>query len=168
MATNLRTYDSVGGFSVDKTPVISNNRDIINANTIELENRFFTDARKINYILRGVNTSILAVDNLASQIVLASSTINFINSYIIGVNNTGTGNYSLKIESVVTCSSAGDVQVLSSLTTTIKDSRPVGETWEVVPFDTGAQNRFSYSTTRAGTSATIKWISSTEVISVSW
>jgi len=168
MTTNLKQYDSAGGFSVDKTPIISENRDILNANTIELENRFFTDAKKINYILRGLNTSILSVDDLTSQIVLPSSTINFITSYILGVNNTGTGSYSVKIESAVSCSSIGDVQVLSSLFTTIKDSRPVGETWEVTTFDSGAANRFSYSTTRAGTSSTIKWVSSTEVITVSW
>jgi hypothetical protein len=168
MAQQLRRYDSVGGFSVDKTTVITDTRDIVNANTIELENRFFTDARKVNYILRGLNTSILALDNLGTQIFLESSTINFITSYITGVNDSGGGNYSIKFESAVTCSASGGVQVLSSLTTIIKDSIPAGELWTVIPFDSGASNRFSYSTVRAGTITTIKWIASTEVITVNW
>ncbi|CAF34151.1 virion structural protein [Synechococcus phage S-PM2] len=168
MANEIKKYDSVGGFSVNKDVVITENKDARNLNTLEIKNRFFGDGKRTNYILKGLNTSILAIDNLGTQISLQSSTINFINTYIVGVNNTGGGNYSLKLESVVTCSAAGDVQVLSTFRTIIKDSIPSGETWTVTTFDSGAANRFSYSTTRAGTSSTIKWFASSEIISVSW
>lgn len=168
MANETKKYDSVGGFSVNKDVVITENKDATNINTLQIKNRFFGDANRTNYILRGLNSSILAIDNLGTQITLPSSTINFINTYIVGVNNTGGGNYSLKLESVVTCSSAGDVQVLSTFRTIVKDSIPTGQTWAVNTFDSGAANRFSYSTTRAGTSDTIKWIASVEIINVSW
>ena len=45
----------------------------------------------------------------------------------------------------------------------------------VVPFiavciivPVGASNRFSYTTTRAGTTSTIKWVSYTQVVSIAW
>lgn len=168
MANQLRKYDSVGGFSVNKDVVISENKDAINLNTIEIKNRFFNDGKRINYILKGLNSSIMAIDNLGTQITIPSSSVNFINTYIVGVNNTGNGNYSVKLESVVTCSGSGDVQVLSTFRTIVKDSIPTGETWSVTTFDSGAANRFSYQTVRAGTSSTIKWFASVEIVSVSW
>jgi hypothetical protein len=168
MANEIKKYDSVGGFSVNKDIVITENKDVTNVNTLELKNRFFGDGSRINYILKGLNSSILSINNLGTQITLPSSTINFINTYIVGVNNTGSGNYSVKLESVVTCSPTGNVQVLSTFRTIVKDSVPSGETWTVTTFDSGAANRFSYSTTRAGTSNTIKWFASVEIVSVSW
>ena len=168
MANDIRNYDSVGGFSVNKDTVITETKDAVNLNTLQVKNRFFGDANKTNYILRGLNSGILSINNVQTQLFLNSSTINFVTAHIVGVNNTGGGSYSVKIESVVTCSSAGDVAVLSSLTTIIKDSIPVGETWTVLPYDSGAQNRFSYITTRSGTFDTIKWVASVEIISVSW
>ncbi len=51
-------------------------------------------------------------------------------------------------------------------TAAIKDDIPAGQTWSIVPL--GALNRFSYSTTRAGTTNVIKWIVSTQVISIAW
>ena len=55
---------------------------------------------------------------------------------------------------------------MSSFQTVIKDDIPVGETWSIVP--TGGTNVFSYNSTRAGTTSTIKWVASTEVISIEW
>jgi hypothetical protein len=168
MATNLKQFDSVGGFSVDKTTLIDQNLNISNVNTLELKNSEFVDSHRTNYILRGLNTSILSLDNVESQIILPSETINFITGHIIATNTTGGGHYSLKIESTVTCNETGNVQLLSSLTTIIKDSVPSGQLWSINPFDSGSANRFSYSVTRAGTTDTIKWLAAVDVISILW
>jgi hypothetical protein len=168
MSINLQQFDSVGGFSVDKTVVTDENLNVKNINTLELKNSEFVDSTRTNYIIRGVNTSILSLNTTGSQIIIPSQTINFITSHIIATNTLGSGHYSLKIESTVTCNEVGDVQLLSSLTTIIKDSIPSGQTWSVDPFDTGSANRFSYSTTRAGTTDTIKWIAAVDVISILW
>lgn len=168
MATNLKEFDSVGGFSVDKTTVINNTKDVKNVNTLELKNSNFTDSSRTQYILRGLNTAILSLDDVGSQIILPNSTVNFITAHIIGVNNNGGGHYSIKIESNVTCNAVGDVQQLSNMTTVIKDSVPEGQTWLAEAFDGGAANRFSYSVTRAGTTDTIKWIATVDVISILW
>lgn len=168
MATNLKQFDSVGGFSVDNTTVINNLKDIKNVNTLELKNSEFTDSTKTQYILRGTNTAILGTDAIGSQIILPSQTINFITGHIIGVSSNGGAHYSLKIESIVSCNEVGDVQVLSGLTTIIKDSVPESQNWSVDTYDGGAANRFSYSVTRAGTTDTIKWISTVDVISILW
>lgn len=168
MATNLKTYDSVGGFSVDNTTLINERKDITNVNSLEIKNSKFTDVLKKTYILRGLNTTILTLDDVGSQIELQSSTINFITGSIIGVNDSGGGVYSLKIESIATCNSVGDVQVVSDLTTIIRDSIPSGQTWQITAYDSGAANRFSYSAVRGGTTNTIKWIATVDVISVQW
>jgi hypothetical protein len=168
MATNLKQFDSVGGFSVDKTTLTDENLNVKNVNTLELKNSEFTDSHRTNYILRGLNTAILALDGTGSQLILPNETINFVTAHIIGTKTNGGAHYSLKIESTVTCDSVGTVQLLSSLTTIIKDSISSGETWTVIPFDGGATNRFSYSVTRAGTTDTIKWIAAVDVISILW
>jgi hypothetical protein len=168
MATNLKEFDSVGGFSVNKTTLINNLKDVKNVNTLELKNSEFTDSTRTQYILRGLNTSILSLDSVGSQIILPSSTINFITAHIVGVNSTGGGHYSIKIESNVTCDSVGDVQVLSSMDTIIKDSIPSGESWTISTYDTGSANRFSYSAVRAGTTDTIKWVATVDVVSILW
>lgn len=115
-----------------------------------------------------MNTTILSLDDVGSQIILPSNTINFITANIVGVNDTGGGHLSSKIESAVSVGSTGDVLLLSSMTTIIKDSVPVGQSWTVTPFDAGAANRYSYSTVRAGTTTTIKWIVYVEVVSIAW
>lgn len=168
MASNLKTLDSVGGFSVDNTDVITDLKDIKNVNSLELKNSSYEDSSTSHYILRGINTSILSLNQQSDQIILPSNTINFITSHLIGVNDTGGGHYSLKIESCVTVGSAGNVQELSSLTTIIKDSIPTGQIWSAVPFVTGSANRYSYSVTRAGTTAQIKWVAYVQVISIDW
>jgi hypothetical protein len=168
MTVNLKTYDSVGGFSVNNTTFVNDLKDIKNVNSLEVKNSFFSDASTTKYILRGINTAILATNNTGGQIVLPSSTLSFITGHIVGVNASGGGSLSLKIESSVTSSAAGDVQVLSSLTTVIQDSIPTGESWNAITYDTGSANRFSYSTTRSGTVTEINWVASVEVVTVYW
>lgn len=91
--------------------------------------------------------------------------MNFITGHFVGVNPSGVV-YSGKIESAVLCGSAGSVSVLSSMLTIIKHDVPVGESWEIDTFS--ATNRFSYATVRTGTTQTIKWAVSTEVVTISW
>ena len=168
MAVNLKTYDSVGGFSVNNTTLVNDLKDLKNVNSLEVKNSYFNDATTTKYIARGTNTSVLSIDDVGSQIFIPSSTINFITGNIVGVNDSGGGSLSLKIESAVTCSAAGDVVVLSSLRTIIKDSIPTGEIWTVDAYDSGAANRFSYTATRAGTTQEISWVASVEVVSIAW
>lgn len=168
MASNLKTLDSLGGFSVGNTTLVNETKDIKNANSLEVKNSFYADSSTSYYILRGLNTSILVLDDVGSQIILPSNTINFVTANIIAVNDTGGGHLSSKIESAVSVSSTGDVQQLSSMTTIIKDSIPSGQSWTISPFDSGSANRYSYSTVRAGTTTTIKWIVYVKVVSITW
>lgn len=168
MAVIKKTYSSVGGFAVNETAVINELRDVKNVNTLEIKNSNYSDASKKDYILKGTNTSILSLDNSNTLIDLPSNTINFITAHIVAVNASGGGHLSVKIESAATCNASGDVQVLSELITTIKDSVPSGETWSVTSYDSGAANKFSYSAVRGGTIVAIKWIAHVEVMSVSW
>lgn len=165
MATTIDKFDSTGGFSVDKTTVVDELRNAKDLNTIELKNSSYTDSRTTNYILRGLNTSTLDLDGLGTQVPILSNTINFITGHIIAVNAVGTV-YSTKFETSLFCDGSGNTTVQSSFQTVIKDDIPSGETWNVEPV--GAANRFSYSTTRAGTTSTIKWIAKTEVVSIDW
>ena len=168
MASNLKTLDSVGGFSVSNTTLINDTKDIKNANSLEVRNSFYQDSATSYYILRGLNTSILSLDDVGSQIVLPSNTINFVTANIVAVNDTGGGHLSSKIESTVSVGSTGSVLELSSMTTIIKDSIPQGQSWTIEPFDGGAANRYSYSTVRAGTTTTIKWVVYVKVVSITW
>jgi hypothetical protein len=170
MAEQLKTFDSFGGFSVGNTTLISNQKSLTNVNTLEVKNSVFNDATSTHYILRGSTTAVLALDNVGTQITLPSNTINFITAHIVGVNTTGAGHLSQKIESVVSVSSSGGVLELSNLITTIKDSVPSGETWTVELFDTGAVNRFSYSVSKTGGSPgqTVKWLAYVQVVSINW
>jgi hypothetical protein len=167
MATSIKTFNSEGGFGINQTTIADENLNLLNVNTLEIKNSNYLDGSKKNYIMRGLNSGVLTLDNLA-PISLVSNTINFITAHIVAVNPNGSGNYSLKIESTVSCSSSGDVQVLSELTTILKDSIPTGQTWTVSTYDTGTANQFSYSTNRGGTTDTIKWISSVEITSAIW
>ena len=165
MATNLRKFESLGGFSVDETVHIDEQHNAMSLNSIEMKNQFYDDSKTTNYILRGANTATLQLDNVGTQITIDSNTVNFITGHFLGVNPTGVV-FTGKIESAVYCNAAGATSVLSSLLTIIKDDIPVSESWTIVPFT--ATNRFSYSTVRSGTVQTIKWAVSTEVISIAW
>lgn len=168
MASNLKTLDSFGGFSVGNTTLVNDKKDIKNANSLEVKNSFYQDSSTTYYVLRGINTSVLSLDDVGSQIILPSNTINFITANIVAVNDTGGGHLSSKIESAVSVNSTGVVLELSSMTTIIKDSIPVGQSWTIEPFDSGAANRYSYSTIRAGTTTSIKWIAYVQVVSIAW
>ena len=170
MAEQLQAFDSLGGFSVENTTLINPTKDVQNVNSFEVKNRFFTDAASSHYILRGSTTTVLSLDDVGSQIPLPSASINFITAHIVGVNNTGAGHLSTKLESTVSVTSAGVVSELSNLITIVKDSVPTGETWTVDLFDTGANNRFSYSVTKQGGVAgqTIKWVAYVQVVSIDW
>ena len=165
MATNLKQFDSLGGFSVNETTVVDENKNIKDANTLELKNRFYSDSTITHYILRGSNTATLQLDDVGTNITLDNSTINFITGNFLGVNPAGVV-YSGKIESTVLCNALGNVSTLSSLETIIKEDIPASENWDIIPFT--ATNRFSYATTRSGTTQLIKWIVSTQVVSIAW
>jgi len=165
MATTREKFDSVGGFSIDKTVVVDELRNAKDLNTLEIKNSFYSDSKITNYILRGLNTSVLALDDVGTQITIDTNTLNFITGHIICANPQGTV-LSLKIESTLFCDAAGATSVLSSMTTVIKDDIPSGQTWDIQPL--GSTNRFSYTTTRAGTTNNLKWVASTQVVSITW
>ncbi|AMO43116.1 virion structural protein [Cyanophage S-RIM32] len=170
MAQQLQTFDSLGGFSVENTTLITDTKDLTNINTLQVKNSIFGDATSTSYIVRGNTTAVLTLDNTGTQIPLNSNTINFITAHIVGVNNTGAGHLSQKIESVVSVASNGSVQELSNLITIIKDSVPAGEIWTVELFDTGSANRFSYSVSKSGGAPgqTVKWLGYIQVVSIDW
>jgi len=168
MAIQKRTFSSVGGFAVNENTIIDDLRNITSANTIELKNTNFSDLSRKEYIMRGTNTTILSIDNSSAYIPLPSSTINFITGKVIGVNQNGTSHYSIKIESTALVTTAGDVQVLSELLTTIKDSVPSTQTWTVASYDSGTNNFFSYNVSRSGTTDAVKWIAHVDVTSILW
>ena len=165
MATTKEKFDSVGGFAVNKTVVVDELRNAKDLNTLEIKNSEFSDSKTTNYILRGLNTAILQLDTVGTQITIDNNTLNFITGHIIAVNPLGTV-YSEKIESVVKCDNTGTVTILSSMNTVIKDDIPAGQTWSIEPL--GSSNRFSYTTTRAGTTNAIKWVANVQNISIAW
>ena len=100
MATNISTFDSVHGYSVGNTTIVNELNDAQNLNSLELKNQKFTDSSATTFILRGLNTAVLSLDDVGSQITLPNYTINFITAHIIGVNDSGGGNISKKFESI--------------------------------------------------------------------
>ena len=165
MPINLKEFESLGGFSIGETSVIDKDRNAQDLNSIEMKNSFYSDSKTVNYILRGVNTATLQLDQVGTTITIDNSTMNFVTGHFIGVNPSGIV-YTGKIESAIYCNGAGATSELSSMLTIIKDDIPVSESWTIVPFT--AVNRFSYATVRSGTVQTIKWAVSTEVITITW
>lgn len=165
MAVTKEQLDSNGGFSIGQTTIFDSERNAKDFNTLHIANSHYTDSSSTRYILRGLNTAVLSLDTTAGQIVITSNTCNFITGHIICVNPIGTV-YSAKMETALFCDNLGNTSVLSTMTTVIKDDIPTGQTWDIQPL--GSTNRFSYSTTRAGTTATLKWAAVTEVISIAW
>lgn len=166
MAVNLKNLDSLGGFSVQNTTVVSDTFDVKNVNSLELKNSFYGDSAISHYILRGLNTNILSVNDTGGQLILPSNTINFIESTIVGVNDTGASVLVQKLESAVSVNASGVLAEMGTMTTIIKDTIPITQTWTISPFTGGSANRFSYTTTRAGTTITIKWIAYTRVVTI--
>lgn len=165
MATNLKEFDSLGGFSIDQVSVIDKDRNAKDINTLEIKNSFYSDSKTTQYILRGINTATLELDDVGTTIPLENSTINFITGHFLAVNPSGVV-YTGKIESSVLCGPIGNTTVQSSMLTIIKHDVPVGEAWEIDTFS--AANRFSYNVVRTGTTETIKWVVSTQVVSIAW
>lgn len=165
MPINLKEFESLGGFSIGETSVIDKDRNAQDLNSIEMKNAFYSDSKTVNYILRGVNTATLQLDQVGTTITIDNNTMNFITGHFIGVNPSGVV-YTGKIESAVYCDGSGATSELSSMLTIIKDDIPVSESWTIAPFT--AVNRFSYATVRSGTVQTIKWAVSTEVITITW
>lgn len=168
MASNIQEFDSKHGFSVDQTTVIDSLRNAKDINSLQIKNRNYLDSFSEYYILRGLNTSILSTDDIGTQIILPNSSVTFIKSTVLAVNETGAGIYHAKLESSVSTNSTGVSTVLSTMTTVIKDSIPSGQTWSIVPFVGGGSNRISYSTTRAGTTLAIKWFVYAEVVNIKY
>ena len=77
------------------------------------------------------------MDGLGTKIPIENNTLNFITGNIIAVNDSGTV-YAVKFETAVSCDSTGNVTVMSSFQTVIKDDIPSGETWSIEP--TGGTN----------------------------
>jgi hypothetical protein len=167
MAVTKKTLSSVGGFAVNEVTVVNELRDAKNINTFELQNSNFSDVKRKDYILKGTNTSILDLDGVGGLLPLENNTVNFITAHAIGVNASGTGHYSVKIETVATCNSIGTVQILSSLDTVIKDSVPLTEDWSITPYS-ATTNQISYSAVRSGTTVAVKWIAHAEIVQVTW
>jgi len=165
MASTKEKFDSTGGFSIDKTVVIDELRNARDINTFEIKNSHFTDAAARRFILRGLNTSALELDTIGTQISIDSNTLSFITGHVIGVNPQGLV-YSAKLETTIICDASGAVNILSTMRTVIKDDVPADQTWSIEPL--GATNRFTYNAVRAGTTNNIKWVASTEVVSIEW
>ena len=89
MPVNLEKFDSTGGFSIDKTTVVDELRNAKDLNTLEIKNSEYTDSKTTRYILRGLNTAVLALDPVGTQIPIDNSTLNFVTGHIIGVNPQG-------------------------------------------------------------------------------
>lgn len=168
MAIIKKPIHSEGGFAVGPTTVLSDLRDAQNINTLEVQNSNFSESSKKTYIMRGVSTTTLTLDGASSVIPLSNNTINFITARVVGVNPDGTGHYSTKIESVISCSSVGAISVLSNLETIIKDSIPIGQTWTVTVNTSPTANRYEILTTRTGTTAAIRWFAHVDVVKVLW
>ncbi|MAH08677.1 MAG: hypothetical protein CL961_03315 [Euryarchaeota archaeon] len=165
-STNLKQYDSVGGFSVSQTPIFDETRNAKNINSLELKSDISNTSRT-DYVVTAVNDGFLSFSD-ASRIQLPSKSVNFITANVIALNTAGTGaQLSEKIESTVLVTAAGDVQHLSSLRTIIKDSIPETESWSISPFDAGLANAWTYQTSRVGTS-TVRWYGYVSVVSGNW
>ena len=168
MAVNKSPLSSVGGFAVNETTVVNNLRDAYNLNTLEIQNSNFSESSKKSYILRGVSSTTLTLDGSSATVPLENNTINFVTARIVGVNPTGSGHYSTKIESVISCSSIGVISLLSSLETIMKDSIPSGQTWTAVVNTSASANRYEIVTTRTGTTDAIRWFAHVDVVKVVW
>lgn len=169
MAITNKTYDSVGGFSVDKSTIVDELKNAKNINTLEIKNSFYQDSNTRHFIMRGINTSVLSTSTETNTpIPLDSNTINFVESSIIGVNDDASVMVSTKLESGIKVSFDGTISELSTMRTIISDNIPNGQLLDVNLFLGGPVNSFSYQVTRTGTARTIKWVAYVKVVSIDW
>lgn len=168
MAVFKKPIHSEGGFAVGPTTVFNELRDAQNINSLELQNSNFSESSRKSYIMRGTSTSTLTLDGASATVPLSNNTVNFITSWIVGVNPTGVGHYSKKIESTITCNSSGVVSVLSNLETILKDSIPLGQSWSVSINESPTANRYELNAVRTGTTDAIRWFAHIDVVKVLW
>lgn len=168
MAVTNKNFSSTGGFSVDDVNVISDQRDVQNVNTFHVQNRHHTDGFTRVYIVRGSNTEVLTLDG-TELITLQNNTMNFVTAHIVAADdNSGSGQYVIKIETAVYVDGTGNVSALSSLNTIIKDTIPAAQTWSIEPYDAGDVNKFSYTATKSGGVQTVTWIAHTTITTVAY
>jgi len=168
MPASLKNLDSFGGFSIGNLEVVDEDANILNVNSLEVKNSHYTDSHAQHFILRGQNTATLTLDTSASTIFIPSNTISFITAHVVGVSESAGGVLVQKLESAVSTSSGGTPTELSTMKTIIRDNVPVGESWTVNLFTTGALNRFSYSTIKSGSNISVKWFVYVQVASIEW
>ena len=89
MATTKEKFDSTGGFSIEKTVIVDELRNAKDLNSLEIKNSEYTDSRNAHFILRGLNTAILQLDQVGTQITIENNTVNFITGHIIASNPQG-------------------------------------------------------------------------------
>ena len=78
MATTIQSVNSEGGFGVNQTRLVTDTLDLTNINSFELKNSNFSDVNKKEYILRGLNTSVLTVDGISPIQLQKRAEINLI------------------------------------------------------------------------------------------
>ena len=164
----IRKFDSNQGFSVDQRVVVDELRNAKDINSLEIKNRNFQESFTSYNILRGSNTAILSTDDVGTQIILPDNTVSFITGKIVAANEIGNAFYNAKIETCVNTNNIGNSTIQGSMVTVIKDTIPLGQTWAIEPFIGGGANKFSFTTTRAGTTLAIRWLVYTEVINIEW
>jgi len=168
MAVTLKKFDSLGGYSVSNEVVITEEKDLQNVNTLQIKNNNFSDITKTNYILKGIGSQILELDNTAGKIILPSETINFITIHIVGLKADASAVYSTKLETTVTCDNTGNVSTLTSFITVIRDDVPDTETWTILPYDSGSVGEYSVIANVSGTTDSVKWVAAVEVLQSLW
>lgn len=170
MTTNIKAFNSAGGFGVEDKTIISETFDLKNVNSFEVKNFNHDNCKRVDYLLKNFTNqstpnSVLSLSaSSVSPIILPSGSVNFLTAHALAINSDLSGHYSLKIENTVLVDNFGDVTSLSSLRTILKDSIPQGDTWTITPYDTGGSNQFSYNVSQSSTDSII-WVSHVQVVS---
>lgn len=50
MPVSNKTFDSVGGFSIDKTTIVDNEKNAKDLNTLQIKNSFYSDSNTTHYL----------------------------------------------------------------------------------------------------------------------
>lgn len=171
MTTNIKTFNSEGGFGVQNKTIVSETYDLKNINSLEVKNSNHDNCKRVDYLLKNFTNqstpnTILSLSSLGiSPILLDSESVNFVTAHVLGINSDLSGYYSIKIENTVLVDNFGNVTSLSSLRTILKDNIPSGDTWTVTPYDSGGSNQFSYNVNQASSTESLTWVSHIQVVS---
>lgn len=171
MTTNIKTFNSKGGFGVENKTIISGTYDLKNVNSFEVKNSNHDNCKRVDYLLKNFtnqstpNTILSLTSSSLSPILLNSESVNFVTAHVLATNSDLSGYYSLKVENTVLVDNFGNVTSLSSLRTILKDNIPSGDTWTVAPYDSGSSNQFSYSVNQGTSTDSITWVSHIQVVS---